>query len=862
MDLGRYDSRAQTIFVASKEKAQTLGHQAIDPEHLLFALLKDEAIQKFCDKTLGTQPGRMLDKLELALGKLPKSSAKAQFLSPRLMKVASAAEAVSIALSSKKVGPAHLLIALASTDVSDGAASQILKDGGITRQKVEQGLKGRIKLATAPTKPGEQSILEQFTIDLTAKARNSQIGPIIGRDDEIRRVIQNLSRFSKNNPLLVGHSGIGRRSIVEGLALRIANDDVPAGLKNKRILTIDMSSLVAGSSLRGQFEERIKTLVNEVKGDGSIILFINDIHTLVGAGGDGASDASNMLKPALSRGEIQVLGATTPEEYKKSIEKDKDLERRFQTIQVEEPSVDETIRILRGIKGRFEVHHGVRIQDSALVAATNLSKRYMPSRRLPDKAIDLIDEAASRLKVVIDSVPDELDNRERTLSNLKMELISLQDEKDQEAETHKAKIVEKIATIEGEIKNIRARWEKEVDLIQTIRALKKELVSAKRDFDEAERAGDTEKAAELKFVVLGGLEDKLNESTNQLNELQKTGCLIKEEVGPEDIAGVIGDITGIPVASMLEGEKAKLNAMEERLGERVIGQKQAIVAISEAVRRSRAGLNDPNRPTGSFCMLGPSGVGKTELAKALAQFLFNNEQSLIRLDMSEFMEKHTVARLIGSPPGYKGSDEGGQLTEAVRRKPYSVVLFDEIEKAHPDIFNILLQILDDGRLSDSTGQLVDFKNTVIIMTSNVGSKVLLDSTTDNGHITEAAKDTVMAIMKSQFRPEFLGRIDATIMFHGLTKENMDKIADLQLGSIRKMLLAKGMTINFTDEAKKHLIDIGYDPAFGARPLRKAIQNLVQNPLSNLILKDEIVNGDAIVAKLEEGSLQFVKQAKT
>lgn len=647
---------------------------------------------------------------------------------------------------------------------------------------------------------------------------------------------------------------MGKNAIIEGLAQRIANGDVPSAISDKRILSLDMGALVAGATLRGQFEERMRGLIQEVKrSGGEIILFVDEIHTMVGAGGEGASDASNMLKPALARGELQVLGATTPDEYRNSIEKDKALERRFQSILVEEPDKDEALRILRGIKSRYEVHHGVRIQDPALSAAITFSKRYISGRCLPDSAIDLIDEAASRLRIEIDSIPDELDSLQRSLVSMKMEAKALENESDRDSREQHEKLLKKIATVEVETSELKERWETEVELIHQIRSHKEALVEQAEELEDAERKNEVDRASELKFGSVQKLEEELRELEQKLEEAQKSGRLLKEEVEPEDIAEVVALVTGVPVQSMLESEREKLLEMEERIAKRLIGQKEALVAIAKAIRRSRAGLNDPKRPVGSFFFLGPTGVGKTELAKAVTEFLFDDEESLVRLDMSEFMEKHSVARLLGAPPGYKGADEGGQLTEAVRLKPYSVVLFDEVEKAHPDIFNILLQILDDGRLTDSQSRLVDFKNTVIIMTSNVGSFHLLEASIDDGVIEDEAKEKAQAELRNNFRPEFLGRIDEIIMFHGLTRSNIEDIAEIHFRKLQKLLSKHRMSLEFTPEGKTYVIDKGYEPAYGARPLRRAIQRHLQDPLSTAILEGHFEEGDVILASLKNSS---------
>jgi ATP-dependent Clp protease ATP-binding subunit ClpB len=853
MNLAKYSPKCQAVLVESQKVARARQHQAIEPEHLLRALVSDEGGKAVLER-LGVKVSEIEQKLEVELTKLPKVAGASNYLSPRFLKVTAAAEAQATKVGAKLVDASHLLAALADPGVAAGAPGRLLRDHGASKDRIESALKVTPRGGSVvEDKAGDGSALSKYAIDLVQKAKDGKLDPIIGRDDETRRIIQVLSRRSKNNPVLIGKPGVGKNAIIQGLAQRIANGDVPATLKNKRLLALDLGSLLAGATLRGQFEERIKSIINEVKGaDGDVILFIDEIHTLVGAGGEGASDASQMLKPPLARGEIQVLGATTPDEYRNSIEKDKALERRFQAILVEEPGFDETLRILRGVKSRYEVHHGVRIKDPALVAGIKFSQRYISGRQLPDKAIDLIDEAASRLRVSIDSVPDVLDIEERTLTQLKMELKALTDT-DRDTLEQKVKLEKRVEEAARRTAEIRARWEKEVELISAIRALKESLTTAEKDLAEAERAGEVDRASELKYGQIKRLTVDLEEKNRALDEHQARGRLIKEEVEPTDIASVVGDITGIPVSNMLESEKEKLLKMEDRVGERVIGQKEALHAIAKAIRRSRSGLNDPNRPVGSFFFLGPTGVGKTELAKALTQFLFDDEKAMVRLDMSEFQEKHTVARLIGAPPGYKGADEGGQLTEAVRLKPYSVVLFDEVEKGHPDIFNILLQVLDDGRLTDSQSRLVDFKNTVIIMTSNVGSHHLLEASLDDGIIEESAKEAAFGELKKTFRPEFLGRIDEVIMFHGLTRENIEAIAEISFKKVQGMLAARRLKLVISPEAKKAVVDAGYEPRFGARPLRRAIQRWLQDPLSMAILEGDFSEGDTVRAVLKDST---------
>ena len=851
MNLAKYAPKTQAVLVESQKVARARQHQAIEPEHLLRALLTDADGKGILEK-LGVKISEIETKLEVELTKLPKVVGASNYLGPRFLKVTAQAEAIATKLGAKLVEAIHLLAALSDPSVASGAPGRLLRDYGATKDKLESALKVTPKGGVASIGGEDGSALAKYAIDLVQRAKDGLVDPIVGRDDEMRRIIQILSRRSKNNPVLIGKPGVGKNAIIQGLAQRIAEGDVPTTLKNKRLLSLDLGSLVAGATLRGQFEERVKALIAEVRAkDGEVILFIDEIHTLVGAGGEGASDASQMLKPALARGEIQVLGATTPDEYRNSIEKDKALERRFQAILVEEPGFDETLRILRGVKGKYEVHHGVRITDPALVAAIRFAQRYLSGRQLPDKAIDLMDEAASRLKVAIDSMPDELDIAERGLTQMKMELRALATQNDRDSVEAKQKLEQQIVARTAAVAELRARWEKEVGLIQAIRSLKESIAATEKELADAERQGEVDKASDIKYGSLKRLVDELDGKHQELAAAQKDSRLIKEDVEPDEVAKVVGDITGIPVASMLESEREKLVQMESRVGQRVIGQKEALHAIAKAVRRSRAGLNDPNRPVGSFFFLGPTGVGKTELAKALTQFLFDDEKAMVRLDMSEFQEKHTVARLIGAPPGYKGADEGGQLTEAVRLRPYSVVLFDEVEKAHPDIFNILLQVLDDGRLTDSQSRLVDFKNTVVIMTSNVGSHHLLEASIDDGIIEEDAKERAFGELRKSFRPEFLGRIDEVIMFHGLTRSNIEDIAEIQFKKLRGLLAARRLKLELTDEAKKLVIDTGYEPAFGARPLRRAIQRMLQDPMSMAILEGGYQDGDTIVATLQD-----------
>jgi len=1185
-NLEKYTSRTQKILMAGRKVAKNFGHQSINPEHLLLAMVDDTNVQKIL-KHMKAKPATLAVRLKDEIAKSPRVSVDNQYLSNSLRDILASSEAIAARFNCKKVEVGHLLIAFSDDEVGVGPAGRFVRDLGLTKAALESTLKnakGRSIRArpvhnAAPTYDPE-SALGKFAIDLTAKAEAGGLNPIIGRSTEIRRIIEILCRSTKNNPVLVGEPGVGKTAVIEALAQRIANRDVPTVLLDKRVMVLELSSLLAGASLRGQFEERIRDLVSEIKkASGSIILFVDEVHTLVGAGGEGASDASNMLKPALARGEVQILGSTTPDEYRNSIEKDKALSRRFQPLSVEEPNDEQALSILRGIKSRFEVHHGVRITDDALQAAVDLSNRYISDNNLPDKAIDLVDNAASRLRVEIDSVPAELDKMDRIALRIKMEISAMSEEITIKAKEAKIELGNKLENIEREAAKMRSAWENELQLIRSLRALKEELAGALRELEAAEKSGSIDQAADIQNST-EVISSRIDEVTAELDSIQYS--LIKEEVRAEDIAAVIGDLTGIPVATMLEGELEKLRTMEDRIGKRVISQREAIGSIATAIRRSRAGINDPNRPVGSFFFLGPTGTGKclapntdvltasgatikardikkgmslmgpdsqprkvlsttighgpmyrikpvkgdpwecndvhvltlvhatsgmvkdvpldeylkwsktqkylwkqysvganfpeqaplavdpyflglwagdetkslesvsiskddeavvsacykiaeqwdctvspdksnscttwhivnnkgqsnplldkmrglmrpsisssiltaskaerfeflagcidsdghldnnsfevihkdeklaeaitfvarslgykvvisykyvndaryvrsyisghtaliptriprkqasesvknedacrtgfeveqiadgeysgftldgdgrfllgdftvthnTELAKALAEFLFDDEQSMIRFDMSEFMEKHTVARLIGAPPGYKGADDGGQLTEAVRQRPYSVVLFDEVEKAHPDLFNILLQILDDGRLTDAQGTLVDFKNTVIIMTSNVGSHHLLESTMEHGEVTDGAKELALADLRKSFRPEFLGRIDETVTFHGLTRNDISSIADIQLAKLCKLLKNKGLDLEFTEEARSDLVDKGFEPAYGARPLRRALQRHLQNPLAHAILESTFDHGDTILVSLKNDKLEFSKK---
>jgi ATP-dependent Clp protease ATP-binding subunit ClpB len=749
----------------------------------------------------------------------------------------------------------HILLAV--TGEKEGEAARLLAVAGITRDTILKALvdiRGGQRI-TDQNPEDKYQALERFSQDLTAIASKGDLDPVIGRDDEIRRIVQVLSRRTKNNPVLIGEPGVGKTAIVEGLAQRIIQGDIPETLKDKRVVSLDMGALVAGAKYRGEFEDRLKAVLKEViDAHGQIILFIDEIHTMVGAGAaEGAVDASNMLKPALARGELRCVGATTIKEYRKHIEKDAALERRFQPVMVEEPTVEDTISILRGLKEKYEVHHGVRIKDSALVAAATLSHRYITDRFLPDKAIDLVDEATSGLRIEIDSLPAEIDDIQRKITQLEIEKEALKKEKDQASKDRLKKIEKDLSELRGQTDEMTAHWKREKETISNIRNIKEKLESTRSDAQIAERQGDLTRAAELKYGTLIELEKSLNEENKKLEEFQSDQKMLKEEVDSEDIAEVVAKWTGIPVSRMMEGEKEKLLKMEDRVGLRVIGQEKGIIAVANAVRRARSGLQDPNRPIGSFIFLGPTGVGKTELARALAEFLFDDEQYMVRVDMSEYMEKHSVARLIGAPPGYVGYDEGGYLTEAVRRHPYSVVLFDEIEKAHPDVFNVLLQILDDGRMTDGKGRTVDFKNTVLIMTSNVGTQWIQELGDKKSLEMEKR---VMDALRSTFKPEFLNRIDEIVIFNSLGLEEIKKIVEIQMGLLAKRLEASKITLELTDKAKEFLANSGFDPVYGARPLKRTIQHLVQDPLAMKILDGSVKEGDHLRMDVGDGNLVF------
>ncbi|MFZ5864168.1 MAG: ATP-dependent chaperone ClpB [Nitrospirota bacterium] len=858
MRADRFTVKTQEALQEAQRSAEKRGHQQLDAEHLALALAgQDDGVVPPLLKKIGVDVGRLRQGLERALDRMPKVTGGTGqlYVAPRLQEAMSKAEQEAERLKDDYISTEHVLIALVD---AGGEIATLLKAAGVTKDRLLAALteiRGSQRV-TDQNPEDKYQALTRYSRDLTDLARKGKLDPVIGRDEEIRRVIQVLSRRSKNNPVLIGEPGVGKTAIAEGLAQRIAHGDVPEGLKNKRVMSLDMGALIAGAKYRGEFEDRLKAVLKEVStAEGEVILFIDELHTLVGAGAaEGAMDASNMLKPALARGELRCVGATTLDEYRKHIEKDAALERRFQPVLVAEPSVESTISILRGLKGRYELHHGVRIRDAALVSAAVLSHRYITDRFLPDKAIDLIDEAASRLRIEIDSLPTELDEVERKIRQLEIEREAVKKEHDDASRARLERIEKDLAGLSEEKSRLTAQWQTEKASIGSLRGLKAEIEKAIADAERAERAGDLGRAAELRYGRLIELNKKLEAEQLRLKDAHSTTRLLKEEVDEEDIAEIVGKWTGIPVTRLLEGEIQKLVHMEERLRERVVGQEEAVVAVSNAIRRARSGIADPNRPMGSFIFLGPTGVGKTELAKTLAQFLFDQEQALTRIDMSEYMEKHAVARLIGAPPGYVGYEEGGQLTEAVRRRPYAVLLFDEIEKAHADVFNILLQLLDDGRLTDGQGRTVDFKNTVVIMTSNAGSQFIQEL----GHDETAMRNQVMAALREQFRPEFLNRVDDIIIFHPLRADQIGRIVDIQLAAVAKRLEERHVKVELTDAAKAVLAVEGYDPVYGARPLKRVIQRDVLNPLSLKLLQGEFRDGDVIRVDVHEGGLKFEK----
>lgn len=856
MRLDKFTQKSQEAILEAQNLAQAYNHPAIEPEHLLKTLIEQEAgVVPALLKRIGTDPILLQQSVEQALGKLSRATGSSVQvgMSRELKTILDEAQSIADNMKDEFVSTEHLLMAMAQP--KGGRAQQLLQQHGVDYNAVMQALaavRGSQRV-TSQNPESQYEALAKYGRDLTQEARKGKLDPVIGRDEEIRRVIQILSRRTKNNPVLIGEPGVGKTAIAEGLAQRIVNGDVPSGLKEKRLVALDLGALVAGAKYRGEFEERLKAVLKEIQeAEGQIVLFIDEMHTLVGAGAaEGSMDASNMLKPMLARGELHAIGATTLDEFRKHIEKDAALERRFQPVFVDEPSVEDTISILRGLKERYEVHHGVRITDGATIAAATLSQRYITDRFLPDKAIDLIDEAASRLRMEIDSKPAELDVVDREIMQREIEREALKKEKDKASKARLKILESELANLKEKSTELTTRWQAEKEAIVKIQTIKEEMDQVQVQIEQAQREMNYQQAAELQYGRLHQLEQSLQQATTQLEAMQAGSSLLKEEVGSEEIAAIVAKWTGIPVSKLLEGEVEKLVRMEDRLHDRVVGQDEAIQAVAAAVRRSRSGLQDPNRPIGSFIFLGPTGVGKTELARALAEFLFDEEQNMVRIDMSEYQERHTVARLIGAPPGYVGYDEGGQLTEAVRRRPYSVVLFDEIEKAHPEVFNLFLQVLDDGRLTDGQGRTVDFKNTVIIMTSNVGSQYILDATDET-----VMETRVLDALRQQFRPEFLNRVDEIVIFERLQKEQLREIAQIQLNQVRDLLSKRNVSIVLTTEATDLLIDEGYDPVYGARPLKRVLQKRVVDPLALKLIQGEVTDGANVRVQAQDGELLF------